>query len=865
MMTATECPTADRLRAFSLGCLSEHESDDLLSHLQTCNNCKSELETIDDGEDSLISSLRTPDEFIDLEDEPDCQLALAKALGALAQATDSIAATDLQLPTTIGEYEIVRPIGRGGMGSVYLARHTKLRREVALKVVAGHRLADAKMKSRFDAEMQAVGRLSHPNIVTAHDAREVDGTAVLVTEYIDGFDLGQLVSRTGPLKIADACEIVAKVAAALQYTSDQGFVHRDIKPSNIMLSRSGEVKVLDLGLARLELSEDDSREITGTGQAIGTADYIAPEQVTDSRSVDLRADIYSLGCTFFKLLTGSAPFADAQHTTAFAKMTAHVSTSPPLVTDYRDDVPAPVQKMLASMLSKDASKRPQSPSQITQTLSRYSAGGNLIDLVKVATESSPGENAPLLSTTSAKTQPWFKRRVPITTAIAAGFFGGVVGLLLGLFIEITYSDGTKIKLPINGAKVTVVDDGQATEKSSKDLFQNPFSKPVDARQEKSLSKTKQASNDGEPFDKVMLAVCVKESEVLDVDDAKTQLRNGELHVHKQTLRWMQMAEGVKTPVTDFKDGLRYGLVKTNYESSLSWSQIQGHVLGVVNKQDGINLGFDDELGKAIHSLTKDNIQRELAIIVDGRIVIAPKIMSPLSNALVLTGKFSDDERLRLHDIFASAIKTSELTQRRGPKVSGHGPNDVQKSQNNLKQLGVAFYRFHDVFACFPGSANLKVGNKSDGIQPHSWRVAILPFVEEQALYQQYDYRQAWDSEHNLKLLEKMPAVFRSPRAGKDQPAGHTNYLGYATGDSALGKDGGIKVRDFSDGTANTLLLVETKDSVPWTKPQDLDGDAAFFSPMLYALADGSVVTTEALDPEELKKMITRDGGEQLKP
>ena len=210
------------------------------------------------------------------------------------------------------------------MGSVFLARHTKLGREVALKVLASHRLADKRMRERFEAEMRAVGRLSHPHIVTAHDAREVDGTAVLVTEYIDGLDLGQLVARTGPLEIADACEIIRTVAVALQYTSGQGFVHRDVKPSNIMLSWSGDVKLLDLGLARLQDDRHKEVEITGTGQAMGTADYVAPEQVADSRSVDVRADIYSLGCTLFKILTGRAPFADLQHTTAFAKMTAHV-------------------------------------------------------------------------------------------------------------------------------------------------------------------------------------------------------------------------------------------------------------------------------------------------------------------------------------------------------------------------------------------------------------------------------------------------------------------------------------------------------------------------------------------------------------
>ena len=143
--------------------------------------------------------------------------------------------------------------------------------------------------------------------------RESDCLAVLRAlehNVMDELKQGKIVQLGGPLSIADSCEIIRKIAVALAYTDSQGFVHRDVKPSNIMLSRTGEVKLLDLGLARFQFSEPDHPEITGTGQTMGTADYVAPEQVTDSRSVDIRADVYSLGCTLMKLLTGFAPFAD---------------------------------------------------------------------------------------------------------------------------------------------------------------------------------------------------------------------------------------------------------------------------------------------------------------------------------------------------------------------------------------------------------------------------------------------------------------------------------------------------------------------------------------------------------------------------
>ena len=246
----TECPSKDDLHSLSIGVLSGDDSDILIQHVNECVDCQSELETMND-EDSLIAGLRaklSPDQ---VDSEPQRDLAMARALGALAEAHQSPTTDpDSSFPERIGEYEIVRRLGSGGMGNVFLARHTKLRREVALKVVADHRLSDAMARKRFEQEMQAIGQLSHPNIVTAHDAREIDATAVLVTEYIEGLDLGQLVRRVGPLSVADACQAVKHVAVALQYTSDRGFVHRDIKPQNVMVSRSGQVKLLDLGLAR---------------------------------------------------------------------------------------------------------------------------------------------------------------------------------------------------------------------------------------------------------------------------------------------------------------------------------------------------------------------------------------------------------------------------------------------------------------------------------------------------------------------------------------------------------------------------------------------------------------------------------------
>ena len=472
MMTATECPKTDQLRDYALGQLPEDGSDELVDHLRDCQNCQSELETIADEEDSLIQSIRCPDSLAGLNDEPGCQAAVLAALGAISNSP--LTSDEFALPQSIGEYEIVRSLGRGGMGAVYLARHTKLGREVALKVLAGHRLGDPRMIERFEAEMRAIGRLSHPGIVTAHDAREIDGTAVLVTEYIDGLDLSQVISRVGPLPVADACEIIRQVAVSLQYTSDQGFVHRDIKPSNIMLGRDGEVKLLDLGLARLQEPLEGSPELTATGQAMGTADYIAPEQVNDSRRVDIRADIYSLGCTLFKLLTGRAPFADAQYETAFAKMTAHVQSDPPKTAEACTQVPAALAKLVDSMLAKSPHDRPKMPIGVADRLKRFTSSADLELLIARAIETSPDASSRATIKTAPTTKPILRRTVPLSIAIAAGFFGILLGLAGGMLIRIKSPDGTEVTMQVPaGSEVTIEAAGPADAPTAAD------SKPID--------------------------------------------------------------------------------------------------------------------------------------------------------------------------------------------------------------------------------------------------------------------------------------------------------------------------------------------------------------------------------------------------
>lgn len=315
------------------------------------------------------------------------------------------------------------------MGIVYRALHTELDRVVALKVLAGTRTADEQTVERFKREMKAVGRLDHPNIVRAHDARQIEGIRVLVMEYVDGLDLAELIERLGPLPIADACELIRQAACGLQHAHEHGLVHRDIKPSNLMLDSGwrpetggrreepserlpssrppssslqplASLKILDLGLARFYTGWPGGEEMTAAGQLIGTPDYMAPEQASDSHAADIRADLYSLGCTLYHLLAGRAPFSGPQYESAFSKVAAHLDESIPPIRQYREEVPDELVTVLERMLAKAPGQRFSDPREVADALSRFTSGSELSELLADAERmpnSEKEEAAPVLS------------------------------------------------------------------------------------------------------------------------------------------------------------------------------------------------------------------------------------------------------------------------------------------------------------------------------------------------------------------------------------------------------------------------------------------------------------------------------------
>jgi len=258
----------------------------------------------------------------------------------------------------LGEYELLRELGRGGMGRVYLARHRRMDRIVAIKTLAPQLVRQPKAVKRFRREVKAAARLVHPNIVTAYDAGEKDGVHFLVMEYVDGLDLRSLVERDGPLPLKTAVDYVIQTATGLARAHSRGVVHRDVKPSNLLLDTEGIVKVLDLGLARVEMERSHGEgELTAPNMLIGTVAFMAPEQGHGPMHVDARADIYSLGCTLYYLLTSTTPYPEKNMVDTIL---AHQRKPVVSLRDARPDVPAELDAVFRRMLAKDPAERPQS-------------------------------------------------------------------------------------------------------------------------------------------------------------------------------------------------------------------------------------------------------------------------------------------------------------------------------------------------------------------------------------------------------------------------------------------------------------------------------------------------------------------------
>jgi serine/threonine-protein kinase len=324
----------------------------------------------------------------------------------------------------LGHYQLLERIGSGGMGQVFKAVHPTMQRVVAVKIMAPNLVQDPRARVRFLREVRSAARLSHPNIVIAHDAAEEAGRCFLVMEYVEGCDAAHLLAQHGPPTVGAACAIVRQAALGLQHAHEQGMIHRDVKPGNLVVAprrpptREGGrpvaipmgwpvdplVKVLDFGLARFQAGDPEhpsatalGTPLTREGHVVGTPEFMAPEQACNSGLTDIRSDIYSLGCTFYCLLTGRPPFSGPS---LLEVMVQHLQSEPPPVTETRPEVPPGIVAVAERMLAKRPEDRYQHPGEVAEALRPWVAAATPTPAQAVAAPVQPVDLFPETRSTS---------------------------------------------------------------------------------------------------------------------------------------------------------------------------------------------------------------------------------------------------------------------------------------------------------------------------------------------------------------------------------------------------------------------------------------------------------------------------------
>jgi len=444
---ATEHPSEQTLSDYVLGKLGEGPAAAVDGHLSACPECRGRIAEV--PADSFLGRVR----------------------GAANTATGPYSgpppAADTLPPGLAdhADYEVKRELGRGGMGVVYLAHNRLMGRDEVLKVMGRQVVERPGVFDRFLREIRAVASLRHPNIVSAYSAFRLGEGVVFAMEHVEGLDLARVVKAKGPMPVAHACLFAHQAALGLQHAHEEGLVHRDVKPANLMLSRRGDratIKVLDFGLAKAAREGKLDGGLTSEGQALGTPDFIAPEQILDAQSADIRADIYSLGGTLFYLLTGRPPF---RANSLYDIYQAHISRDAEPLNVIRPEVPAELAALVAKMLAKDPARRFQTPGEVARALTPFfkrvapaAPRPEVAPMAPVPTVAPPPEEiAP--PTAEKKTLPsdsrWASLAEPATgsapgppprgrwrrRAIIAASAAALVALLIGIVIKIRIERG----------------------------------------------------------------------------------------------------------------------------------------------------------------------------------------------------------------------------------------------------------------------------------------------------------------------------------------------------------------------------------------------------------------------------------------
>ena len=533
MMNAFRCYTREELQEFMLGKLPVPKTEEITDHLDQCSTCEDTVIGLEKASDTLVNLLAgsdadsSPAAYQKNPDYDRAATAAQQVINSWVAHTDSSPQRSVD-QQTIGDYEIIQTLARGGMGSVFRARHTRLEKEVAIKILPERKMQSPDAIARFSREMKIIGQMSHPTMVAATDAGAADGIHYLVMELVDGFDLGKLVGRCGPLAVADACELIRQSALGIQYAHEQDVVHRDVKPSNLMLASDSKVKVLDLGLATLGGLTGTVDELTTVGQLMGTLDYMAPEQCGSSQPVGPPCDVYGLGATLYKLIAGVAPYSSPENDTPLKKLRAMATCEPTPIDERVTGLPVELVSIVNRCLADLPTDRFDSAADLATALESLCANHDLPGLLQRANSVASQSNGsvPLLHNprsaqkqlnpgTHSKAKPAIaaagSSRRWISTAIglaSAGF-----AILAGVLIYLNTTAGQLIiESEVEDVRVTVMKNDLPTK---------------DVQVEQGTGSTKLWAGEYQ-------IVIESDSDQLEIENDKFVLRRGETVVAKIT-------------------------------------------------------------------------------------------------------------------------------------------------------------------------------------------------------------------------------------------------------------------------------------------------------------------------------------------
>ena len=534
-MNVFRCYTREELNEFMLGKLTVPRAEEFTEHLDHCSTCEDTVIGLEKASDTLVNLLAgsdadaAPAAYQKNPDYDRAATAAQQVINSWMAHTDSSPQRSVD-QQKIGDYEIIQTLARGGMGSVFRARHARLEKEVAIKILPERKMQSPDAIARFSREMKIIGQMSHPTMVAATDAGATDGIHYLVMELVDGFDLGKLVGRCGPLAVADACELIRQSALGIQYAHEQDVVHRDVKPSNLMLATDSKVKVLDLGLATLGGLTGTVDELTTVGQLMGTLDYMAPEQCGNSQPVGALCDVYGLGATLYKLIAGVAPYSSPENDTPLKKLRAMATCEPTPIDERVTGLPEELVSIINRCLADLPKDRFDSAADLAAALEPLCSDHDLPGLLQRANSvtSQPNTSVPLLHNpgsaqkqlsagTNSEAKPAAagagNSRRWISTAI--GFASAGFAILAGIVIYLHTTAGQLIiESEVEDVRVTVMKNERPTK---------------DVQVEQGAGSTKLRAGEYQ-------IVIESDSDQLEIENDKFVLRRGETVVAKITKR-----------------------------------------------------------------------------------------------------------------------------------------------------------------------------------------------------------------------------------------------------------------------------------------------------------------------------------------